>query len=209
MTTATLIEEGRKGGSAPKHKWTDEERAIVRREYNGHNQSAYLIAAKLTSMTGDKITFCAVKEQAARMGILQNKNPDWTDKEIEILSEMITQYAPITIAHRLHRSLNAIVVKSKRLGYSRRVRDGWYTKAEVAEILGVDHKKVQNWINSGAIKAGFHNPNSPPSKGNGSASWHIKRGALIRFIRKYPQELVGRNVDIIQIVDLLAGLDVV
>jgi len=103
-----LVEAGKRGGSTHKHKWTDEERDIVRRDYKGRNQSAHQIADRLTHMTGDEITFCAVKGQAAKMGILQNKSPRWTDKEIDILSEMITRYSPMTIAHKLHRSLNAV-----------------------------------------------------------------------------------------------------
>lgn len=197
-----LIEAGKKGGAAHKHKWTDEERDIVRRDYNGHNQSAHQIADRLTHMTGDKITFYAVKGQAAKLGILQDKNPRWTDKEVEILFEMITRYAPITIARKLHRSLNAVVVKSKRLGCSRRARDGWYTKREVWRILGVDHHKVQKWIDSGELEASWHTEIKP--KKNGGACWHIAEQALRDFIIKHSFELTGRNVDLFQIVEILA-----
>jgi len=196
-----LLEAGKKGGSAYKHKWTDEERDIVRRDYNGHNQSAHQIAYRLSYVTGDKITFCAVKGQAAKMGILQNKSRRWTEKEIEELAEMITRYAPITIAKRLHRSVNAVVVKSKRLSYSRRVRAGWFTKREVCEILGVDHHKVQKWIDSGELKASWHS-NIKPAK-NGGACWCITERALRGFIIKHSFELIGRNVDLFQIVQVL------
>jgi len=196
-----LSKAGIKGGTAHKHKWTEEERGIVRKDYDGHNQSAHLIALKLTNMTGDKITFCAVKGQATKLGILQNKSPDWTDREIKILSEMITRYSPLTIAKRLHRSLNAVVVKSKRLGYSRRCRDGWYTKKEVAEICGVDHKKVQAWIDRGDLKASPHGERKPQK--NGGACWEITEEALKDFIISHASELQGRNVDLFQIVTIL------
>ena len=201
--TTMLVKAGRKGGSAHKHKWADDERDIVRRDYNGHNQSAHFIADKLTYMTGDKITFNAVKGQVAMMGISQNKSPAWTEKEIEILIEMITQYSPITIARRLHRSVNAVVLKSKGLGYSRRIRDGWFTKKDVCEILGVGHKKVQGWIDSGALEATWHS-NIKPGK-NGGACWHITTEALRGFIISHPIELMGRNVDLIVLVQLVSG----
>lgn len=200
-----LVLCGQRGGSSPKHKWTDEERAIVRRDYNGHNQSAHLIADRLTSMTGDNITFNAVKGQAAKMGILQDKSPRWTEREIKILEEMITQYSPITIAKRLHRSLNAVVVKSKRLGCSRRARDGWFTKKEVCEILGVDHHKVQKWIDGGELKASWHSSVKPTK--NGGACWHIAQWVLRDFIIKHSLELMGRNVDLFTIVNILGGFD--
>lgn len=114
----TLIEAGIKGGNALKHKWTDEERDIVRRDYDGTNRTAQRIADNLG------VTFNAVKGQASKMGIMQDKSPDWTEAEIERLAEMITAYSPMFIAKRLHRSVNAVVVKSKRLGLSRRARDG-------------------------------------------------------------------------------------
>jgi len=105
----------------------------------------------------------------------------------------------------MHRSINSVVVMSKRLGCSRRVRDGWFTKREVCEILGVDHKWVQRRIDSGVIKATYHFPDRRPAK-IGYSCWHIEENDLRQFIRKYPQELTSRNVDLIMIVDILAGL---
>ena len=200
-SVAKLVQAGIKGGNTHKHKWTDDERDIVRRDYDGTNKTAYLIAIRLSYITGDKITFYAVKGQAAKMGIMQDKSPDWTDSEIKILTEMIYQYSPIAIAKRLHRSLNAVVVKSKRLGLKRRFRDGWYTKKEVCEILGVDHHKVQKWIDSGDLKAQWHTGVKPTQ--NGGACWHIGDWALRDFIIKHSFELIGRNVDLFQIVEIL------
>jgi len=183
------------------HKWTDEERDIVRRDYDGTNRSAHLIAAKLSSMTGDKITLNAVKGQVQRMGLAVSKGRRWTPREVEILADMITQYAPITIARRLNRSVNSVVVKSKRLGCSRLVRDGWYTKREVCEVLGVDHRKVQRWIDAGELKASYHHGHRP-QKG-GASAWHIAESDLRSFIINHSFELVGRNVDLFQIVGIL------
>jgi len=186
-----------------KHKWTDEERDIVRRDYNGHNQSAYQLAVKLTQMAGDKITFNAVKGQASKMGILSNKSPCWTDEEMEILAKMITRYRPITIAKQLHRSLNAVVVKSKRLGLSRRIRDGWFSKKEVCEIMGVDHKKIQGYMDKGDLKASYSTEVKPRQAGG--AYWHIKQADLIDFIKNNVGDFQGRNVDLRMIVWLLSG----
>jgi len=103
----------------------------------------------------------------------------------------------------MHRSLNSVVVRMKRLHLSRRVRDGWYTKREVCEILGMDHKWVQRRIDSGALKAEPHDPESPLPKKNGGSCWHITEKDLAKFIVHHPQELNGRNVDLIIVVDLL------
>ncbi len=196
MDVELLSKAGIKGGSARKHHWTDEEREIVRRDYNGHNDSAQAIAAKLG------VTFCAVKGKIQELGIAQDKSLRWTLKEETGLREWITQYTPRTIAEKMGRSINSVVVKSKRLGLSRRVRDGWYTEREVAEICGVDHKKVQQWIDNGALKASWHSGVKPCNKG--SAYWHICEKDLRAFIIAHSYELIGRNVDLFTIVNLIA-----
>jgi len=193
----SLIQAGIKGGSAHKHYWTDEERDIVRREYDGHNFTALKIANKLG------VTFNAVKGQVTKMGIAVDKSRDWTAGETEILRELITQYSPLTIARRLKRSVNSVVVKSKRLRLSRRARDGWFTKKEVCEIFGVDHRKIQRYIDSGELKACWHTERKPQK--NGMAMWHIKSKDLKEFIKKNIGDFQGRNVDLVMIVWLLNG----
>lgn len=188
-----------------RHIWTDAERDIVRRDYDGHNKTSERIAKNLSLITGDKITFFAVKGQAASMGIMQDKSPDWTEKEIKILTEMINERPPLTIARRLHRSVNSVVVKSKRLGLKRRYRNGWYVKKEVSEICGVDHKKVQCWIDKGWLKASWHTGNKPQK--NGMSMWHIDEHDLRNFIINYHSELQGRNVDLFQIIEILTGME--
>jgi len=183
------------------HKWTEEERDIVRRDYDGHNKTSEGIAQRLSLMASDKVTLFAVKGQAAKMGIMQDKSPNWTEKEVLILTDMINEHPPLTIARRLHRSVNSVVVKSKRLKLKRRYRNGWYVKVEVAEIFGVDHKKVQYWIDKGYLKASWHTGNKPQK--SGMSPWHIAEADLRDFIIKYHSELQGRNVDLFQIVTLL------
>jgi len=199
----TLVQAGIKGGNAHKHKWTDEERDIVRREYNGTNQKSQQIADKLSYLTGDKVTLFAVKGQAAKMGIMQDKSPDWTEKELERLSELVHRYSITEVAKRLHRSPNAVKIKATRLKLGLRSRDGWFTKREVCGICGVDHKKIQVWIDDGRLKASYHNGVRPSQKG--MCMWHIDEQDLRDFIINNSGQLLGRNVDIQQIVWLLVG----
>jgi predicted DNA-binding ArsR family transcriptional regulator len=85
-----------------------------------------------------------------------------------------------------------------------RSRDDWYTKKEVCEILGVDHKRVQSYIDNGLLTASYHNGHKPGKLG--MAMWHIERKDLSSFIRKYCDEFTGRNVDLTQIVEILVGI---
>jgi len=183
-----------------KHQWTDEEQEIVRRDYRGTNASAQAIADRL----GNGITIWAVKGAVQRMGIAKVHRNGWTPGEDEQLAQLITRFAPATVARKMKRGVNSVVVRSKRLGLSRRVRDGWFTKREVCAILGVDHKWVQIRIDAGQLKASYHYGQRPSRIG--MSAWHIEEQDLKEFIRRYPTDLTGRNVDLFAIVELLAGV---
>jgi len=180
------------------HKWTDEGWAIVRRDYKGTNASAREIGNQLG------VTPSAVKGQAANMGILHPKSRNWTTEEYRILRENIHRKSIGQIAKMLNRSINAVKLKSTRLKLTLRQRDGWYTKVEVTEICGVDHKKVQEWIDSGALKASWHFGTKPGRAG--LAYWHIEEEDLRNFLLVHCEELLGRNLDIQQIVWIVSHL---
>jgi hypothetical protein len=127
----------------------------------------------------------------------------WSEEEDEQLHELLGKYAPRTVAEKMGRTLNSVVIRGKRLGISRRCRDGWYTKMECCEILGMDHRWVQRRIDEGTLKATWHFGTKPCKQG--LQEWHIEERDLIDFIKRFPHELNGRNVDLIQIVGLLSG----
>jgi len=195
----TLVQAGINGGTAPKHRWIDAEREIVRRDYAHSRQSAREIAARLG------VTEFAVVGQVSMMGLgsHDNRHP-WSPKEDAKLRRLLRRWGPRTVAVKMHRSLNSVVLRSKRLNIKHRTRDGWFNKADVCRILGVDHKWVQARIDSGALKAYYHHGTKPSQLG--MASWHIEEAVLKEFIQRYPQELIARNLDIIMVVDILAGV---
>ena len=188
------------------HKWTDEERAIIRRDYKHSRESAQRVADHLSRETGERITASAVSGQVSSMGIAKSDDRRyWTPKEDVMLQELIPCFCPRVVARKMHRSINSVVVRSKRLNISLRCRSGWFTKSEVMEILGHDHKWIQRRIDSGALKATYHFDHRPSQLG-GSA-WHIAEADLKYFIKTYPEELVGCNIDIITIVDIISGVN--
>ncbi len=188
------------------HRWIDEERAIIRRDYKHSRASCQQLAEYLSRETGDRITAFAVRGQVTSMGIAKSddRHP-WNLEEDAKLMELIPTFCPRVVARKMHRSINSVVVRSKRLNISRRVRNGWFTKNELMEILGHDHKWIQRRIDSGALKATYHYDHRPSQKG-GSA-WHIEEKDLKRFIKTYPEDLVGCNIDIITIVDIISGVN--
>ncbi len=184
------------------HHWNDDEREIIRRDYCQTHASRREIGARLG------VSEYAVAGQIGKMGIAkQTDRHPWTPAQDELLCDLIHRYCPSSVAKKMRRSVNSVVVRAKRLGHHRRIRDGWFTKREACEILGVDHKRLQKRIDAGQLKASWHNGHDPELSSGGSACWHINEADLVAFIRRYPQDLTARNV--ITIVDLLAGLETI
>lgn len=187
------------------HQWTEEEDELLRREYQQTHESRDHLALKLG------LSVNQVHHRLAKLGLLKKTDRvtyRWTPAEVARLEKLMEQGKNVEqIAKLMNRSPNAITTYAHRhLHLSFRDRNSWYTKKEVCEILGVDHKWVQRRIDSGALKASWHHGHEPQK--NGSGAWHIEGDDLATFIRTYPEDLNGRNVDLVSIVSLIAGLQV-
>ncbi|MBA7711953.1 hypothetical protein ES703_120921 [subsurface metagenome] len=146
-----------------------------------------------------------LKHQMRRMGLCPKcaERKSWTPEEEERLAELLGKCCLEKAAYQMHRTVASLASKAKRLGLTLRGKDGWFTAREVAEILGVPNAWVRRRIESGALKASYHYGIKPGSP----FSWHIQKEDLRAFIRHYPEELGGRVVDFIQVVDILVGLE--
>ena len=173
------------------HRWTKEERELLRREYRKTQESRRELAARLG------VSEFAVAAQITRMGIAKviDRRP-WTPEEDERLRRLMPHKSVRRIAKIMHRSINSVAVRAKRIQAFRHIREGWYTREEVCEILGRDPRWVQRRIDNGTLKATHHHGHD----------WHIEERDLRAFIRTYCHELNGRNVDLVQVVAILAGI---
>ena len=178
--------------------WTDAEDDLLRRSYDGTWPSIERVALAIDR------TFTAVKNHAATLGLVKYKKmPDWTPEEDAQLAEWLGQHSTAWITqHMPGRTKVAVQVRARRLRLSRRARDGWYTKREACELLGVDHKWVQSAIDRGELKARPHIEGSTPGP-TGYAPWHIDGPDLRRFVLGRLGDLTGRNVDLVALVELL------
>ena len=173
------------------HRWTTEEEDILRQNYKQDDNTARSIGITLG------VTKDAVKCKANRLGLSNiNANVSWTKQEERKLETLVGKYTTSTIARLLGRSVCAVARRTTLLHISRRTRNGWFTQDETCKILGVGHHWLQNRIASKELKA----------TKDGSWEWRIWEKDLKLFIRKYPMELNGRNVDFLMIVDILSGV---
>ena len=184
-----------------KHKWTEEEDAIVRQQYRGSHQSCQDIADYLNYAGAQPpISQFAVQGRVTNLGIGQRENRRWTEREMNQLREWTGRYPSAMIAEKLKRGKVSVTVKMQKMGLLRRARTGWYTKKDVAEMLGVDHKKVQRWMDDGYLKAV---PYQEMPQKSGGGQWYIREEDVRAFLLRYPQELVGRNLDLCQVFDII------
>ncbi len=181
-----------------KHKyrlWTDEQKEMLRTRYTGNLQSALLLAG----LTGHPLH--SVVGQLHKLGLGRRiEYRVWTPDEEELLAGLITQFPISSVAAKLGRSINSVACKAQQMRLSRRIRDGYFTQGEVAEILGVAHRWVGARI---ALKELHAEPLNGYIPGNGGSKWHIAESSLRKFIITHATELTGRNVDIAAICSIL------
>lgn len=84
------------------------------------------------------------------------RGPDWSETELNYLAEVWGEKTIPQIAKKLGRTINAVKIKSTRLGYR---GQKWYgemmSARKVAELLGVDdHTICDHWILKYGLKGG-------------------------------------------------------
>ena len=184
------------------HKWTEDEDDFLRTHYKQTHQSAQEIGKALNIPWGVVRARCGVLGICKRTGHTSERR--WSVKEDQLLKELIHRYSIATISNMMGRSINSIKIRATRLKYYRRSREEWFTKQECCEILGVDHKRMQTYIDRGYLKASYHNGRKPGKAG--LTMWHIEQTDLRDFVRQFCHEFTGRNVDLTIIVHLFDDL---
>lgn len=125
---------------------------------------------------------------------------EWTPEENVRLRELLAKYGFDRAAKMLERPPMGVRAQAQRLGYSIGDREGWYTLGEVAGILGVTFYFVRNRIERGLLK-GEHMKKGKSEKGG--VYWVIKDRDLRNYMRRYPQDLYGKPIDVVAFVDIL------
>ncbi len=112
----------------------------------------------------------------------------WSEAEMDTFLDLLGNVPLRSIARELGRSETALWVRKKRLGITQ--RDNWLTARSVAQLLGVDEKRVIWLIEHGLIAA--HKSRVFCGK---TRMWRIEVEALERFIRKHPAWYDRRRIN--------------
>jgi hypothetical protein len=142
-----------------------------------------------------------IKRQAARLGLtMKMDRKPWTQAELNLLERFVGRLSAATMAKRLHRPESSVVNKLKRLGTSRRVREG-YTMRDLEQCLGEDHHKISAWIANGWLRDRLQGTRR--HGGNGKDIHRIGEKDILRFLKNHPQEINLGKVDQVWFLDLV------
>jgi len=189
----------RKGQSIRIHSWTEEEDEFLRKNFKHSRASLRAISKELG------LGMEVVRQRLYAIGI-KKKDKVWSSNEDASLTREYSSMPTPAIARAHNRTERSITARAYKLHLSKIERDGCFTMEEATQILGVDTAWLRRRMNNGHhLEAVPFDPERPPKKGN-CAPWCITRKALRDFIRAYPSELSGRDVDLVTIVDLLVGI---
>ncbi len=157
------------------HKpWTDEELAFLRENWGK------LPRAEIARRLGRSIPSINIK--AGALDLRRKKPPRWTPEEVRFLRENWGRLTIRQLAKRLNRTEHGILVKSKRLKLGPIQDKSCFTKHEICGLLGVDHRKVERWIEAGLLKAKVAKTGREWGKSKGITE--VKPQELLRFLRE-------------------------
>src|SRR5258708_24831751 len=140
-------QEQRARRSKPKYVWRTEHDAYLRAHYFGGLNRRFQVLNQMIRLTGMPRWY--IKRQAARLGLtLHMDRRPWTAGEMNLLEKLVGHVSSATIAKRLGRPESSVVSKLKRIGTSRRMRNG-YSMCDPQLCFGEDQHKIARWIQNG------------------------------------------------------------
>lgn len=181
--------------------WTDAEREILRTVYNGTVESITAIQSRIYEKTGVMRGVSAIRKKLVALNIgnqakASSSRRKWTEKEIQILEDSIGKLTLEEIVIKLGRTSYSIIHKAHDMNISFKTRLDWYTLKDTCYLFGVTDTRVRKWIQAGQLKA---------DRMDTTGIYHIKRKDIRNFIINHYYELNGRNLDLMNFIDILIG----
>jgi hypothetical protein len=185
--------------TSAKYVWRKEYDAYLKAHYFGGLNRRFQVLNQMIRLTGMPRWY--IKRQAARLGLtLHMDRRPWTAKEMNLLEKLVGRVSSATIAKRLRRPESSVVNKLKRIGTSRRVRNG-YSMCDLELCFGEDHHKIARWIQNGWLRDRLQGTRR--HDGNGNDIHRIREKDILTFIRAHPQEFNLGKVDQTWFLDLV------
>ena len=180
-----------------KYMWTPARDQVLRDRYDGKVRGRAAVIARALGWPA-----WVVKRRAAQLGLTHPVDRrDYTAEEVTVLEEWTGHYSSDSIAKRLGRSLTSVVLKQKRMGLSRRVRDG-YTLRDLELCFGTDHRVIERWVREGKLTIRKRGTGRAGKQGD---TWSVSDTQLVAFVRDHPLAFRLDKVDQVWFMDLVTG----
>jgi len=163
--------------------WTPEQDRFLKANYGK------LQFKEIAEILGKPVS--SISMRVTRLNIPRTiKEPTWTQNDIQFLRQNWGKFSIRSLASRLHRTGNSIMVKSKRLKLGPIQDKSLFSKREIAELLHVDHRKVDQWL-----KQGLKSKLAPTSREYGKSRniLQVKPQDLVDFLRDHPDQWDARK----------------
>lgn len=163
-------------------------------------------AAELARQLGEPRWLITLRCRKLGLTRPRRKEPPWTAAEDELMKRVPLhdpdKCSEIFRAHGFNRTATAIMVRTKRIGLSRRAH-GTFSAGAAAKVLGLDGKTVAIYCLNGTIKSSRRKTKRLPQQGGDPHS--IERADLRQFVIDNLELIDFRKVDKFALVDLLVN----
>lgn len=173
-------------GKRPKWVWTSERDQLLRERYDPKIPgSSKRLAAALS------FPRWAVVKRAGLLGLakLSEERKPWTPTDVSFLEEHLGTRHVRWIAKKLGRSISSVVMKTKHMHISRRVRDG-LTMRDLELCTGADHRMIERWVRTGKLQAAREG-----GQAHARERWTFKESAVLAFMLDHPTAFRLDKVD--------------
>lgn len=194
-----LCRAERRRKAKAKYRWRPEWDAYLRAHYHGGLNRRFQVLNRMVRETG--LPRWYIKRQAARLGLTMHMDRrPWTAADMDLPERLVGRVSTATIAKRLRRPEGSVVNKLKRMGTSRRVREG-YTMRDLELCFGEDHHKIAGWTKNGWLRDRLQGTRR--HDGNGNDIHRIREKDVLAFLKVHPEEINLGKVDQTWFLDLV------
>jgi hypothetical protein len=187
----------RSGKRQRRYVWSDEKDAYLRKRYDSRVKGRTYELAKTLGWPRWQI-----KARARALGLSTPiRRQDFTAQEVTFIEEWTGTRSSHWIADQLKRTETSVILKQKRMGLSRRVRDG-YTLRSLEECFGTDHHVIERWVREGKLRI---ERLGTAREGKQGDIWRVDEQEVIRFVREHPTAFRLDKVDQVWFMDLVVG----
>ena len=178
-------------------KWTLDEpgRRLIEARYDGRTATIDELAERL------RVPRWQVRKWGAQLGLARQKEPRWSEADLDYLERAVGRVGVAQIAQRLGRTRTAVKLKMKRL--SLRATDDGYTMRGLCEGLGVDHHRVRKWLDAGWLRGTRRQTERVEVQGGDM--WYFSDAAIRNLVREHPTEIDPRRCEWVWLVDILTS----